>query len=268
MTYKPGIDIVVVNYRTPGDLTAFLESLKRHPPTCRFTVGVENVEPTDADMTAGRLVAAIPEAVQANLTTHTSNIGYARACNYGAFGGVHDTIALFNADVELTEGALDDCRGALHFNPRWGILGPRQIDEQGRLTHAGIFGTLAQPSLRGWRQRDRNQYSAPRDDAVSVSGSAYFVKRAVWDELATCSVYQAVAPDAVGAFLPTPHYYEETWCSYHAQAHGYKVVYYGPVQVMHRWHRASPVGGHAEKMMPISRDMFRQACDAHGIPHD
>jgi hypothetical protein len=105
-------------------------------------------------------------------------------------------------------------------------------------------------------------------EAVTVSGSAFFVKRSVWRELTYCPLFTDVVPDAVGAMLPTPHYYEETWVSWHAWGHGYKVVYYGPVVVGHKWHRASPIGGFADQVMAVSREMFRAACDHHGLSHD
>jgi hypothetical protein len=132
---------------------------------------------------------------------------------------------------------------------------------------AGIFGTNAAPVHRGWNEIHRGQY-LDVSDAVTVSGSAYFVKRTVWEELANCSLYREVAPDAAGAFLPTPHYYEETWASYHCREHGYRVIYYGPITMVHKWHQASPVGGWAEQQMPASRELFRRACVHHGIACD
>lgn len=267
MASEPGLDIVVVNWQTPDDLDAFLVSVEKFPPSVPYAVYVMNVEPTDIDWAIAERWVGANRGTGVHLVLPT-NVGYARACNRGASLGSHDVIAFFNADIELTEDALDHCYDALTAN-RWAILGPRQVDSDGRLVHAGIFGTLDQPGLRGWRARDREgRFNDIRTDAVSVSGSAYFIQREVWDELHACPTFRAVDADAEGAFLTTPHYYEETWCSYHAQAHGHKVVYYGPVCITHRWHRASPVGGRAEQMLPESRRRFREACDAHGIPRD
>lgn len=255
------IDIVVVNYHTPNDLELFLDSLNRHPPKCPATLTVIDVEvePLVQEFAwAGGAGAAIGVA---------NNIGYARACNYGASRGTHDIIALFNADVAVTAGAIDACHDELANNDNWGVLGPRQIDHNRRIRHAGIFGTHTNPSHRGWHEPDRGQHADVRS-AVTVSGSAYFVKRRVWNELTRCPLYRDIAPDAQGALLPTHHYYEETWCSYHAWAHGYSVIYLGTTTIIHKWHQASPVGGWAEQQMPASRDYFRSACDHHGIPRD
>jgi GT2 family glycosyltransferase len=262
---REGLDVVVVNYRTPGDLGGFLDSFTRHSGHVATSLTIANVAPLPGDE---KLAHFFAERHDADIVTFTENVGYARACNHAATLGDRKVLAFFNADVRLTAGALDECYGALMARPDWGVLGPRQIDDHGRYTHAGIFGTQAQPSMRGWHKRVSGAYEDIRDDAVSVSGAAYFVPRKVWADLTGCEVYREIAPDAEGAFLPTPHYYEETWCSYHAQAHGLKCVYFGTVTIVHRWHQASPVGGRAERLMPQSRAMFRAACDRHGIPHD
>ncbi len=75
-------------------------------------------------------------------------------------------------------------------------------------------------------------------------------------------------PDATGAFLPTPHYYEETWCSYFARHLGYNVVYDGSVSIGHSWHKSSAVGGEADSKFKESQSIFRKACDYMGIERD
>jgi GT2 family glycosyltransferase len=255
------IDIVVVNYHSPNDLDEFIESLERFPvqADASLTIMEVDTEPYVHDFVwngkPGRTVGV------------EGNIGYARACNQGAALGQRDIIALFNADVVLSKGAIDLCHDAFQKHPDWAILGPCQVDNGNRIRHAGIFGTLDAPVHRGWNENNHGQYHDVRD-AVTVSGSAYFIRRSVWDELTSCPLYRDVAPDADGAFLPTSHYYEETWCSYHAHAHSHKVLYYGYVTIVHKWHRASLVGGWAEQQMPASREYFRKACDYHAIPHD
>lgn len=257
-----GVDLVVVNYKTPGDLREFCRSVINHEPTVPWTLTVVNVSPTVEDLTVGMWA----ESWGAIHLSSAENIGYARACNTGASHGALSVIALLNADVRLTAGAVDDCAQALMAHPTWGVLGPRQVDDRGLVTHAGIFGERSAPKHRAWLTPDSAVY-ADVVPAVTVSGAAYFIKRSVWDELTACPQYRAVAT-ADGAFLPTPHYFEETYCSYHALEHGYEVIYYGPVCIIHRWHQASQVGGWAEKQFPISQALFRYACDAHSIPHD
>lgn len=264
---EPGVDVVVVNYRTPCDLGDFLASFYAWEPATPHSLTVVNVEPTPED----KQVAAgwTDTHPGASLVSFDVNVGYARACNRGALRGGREVVALFNADVRLAPAAVDECYEALVSEPMWGVLGPRQVDLEGRLTHAGILGTSDRPRHRGWHHNDVGQFADIRDDAVTVSGSAYFAKRELWRHLTACPRFAASCdPAPEGAFLPTPHYYEETYASYHARAHGYRAVYYGPTTIVHRWHRASPVGGWAEQQFKVSQGIFRRACDAHGMTHD
>lgn len=254
---------MVVNYRTSADVRAFIDSWDAYRPVVDAELLVVDVAPLDR--------SAVHDAQRSGVGYESvpENIGYARACNLGASLGTRSVVALFNADVELRPGALQDCYEALTSHDDWGVLGPRQVDGTGRLTAAGIVGSGAAPQHRGWMQPDVGQFQDVVDDVPTVSGAAYFCKRSVWDELTNCPIYQRSAPAAAGAFLPTKHYYEETYCSYHARIHGHKVVYFGPVTVVHQWHRASPVGGTAdEQVMPESKRVFQEACDLHGIEHD
>lgn len=260
MGSNPLLDAVVVNYQTPDDLEGFLASWQAFaPPESHLTIF--NVCPTDRD-------DAIAEASTADrIHRSDKNIGYARACNFAAQGGRSEYLAFFNADTRIRPGVLFQCLLAFQADPTWAIIGPKQVDEAGRITHGGIFGTLNHPEHRGWMAQDNDNFSDVRE-AVSVSGSAYFIRRSVWDELTHCPLYREVAPYARGAFLPTRHYYEETFCSYHAQAHGHKVIYFGAARMIHKWHRASPVGGEVDATMGEARQYFREACDHHGINHD
>lgn len=260
------IDVIVVNYRTPDDLQGFMDSYDKYSGRISSTCYIVNVDPTEQDDKLAHyfVESALNPVVYVK---HEENVGYARAVNSAAKLGTAPIIAIFNADVRFTERSLDEMYQAFIVNGSWGIAGPRQIDDRGRITHAGIIGTLKNPKHRGWREPNSEKFGDIRE-VVSVSGSAYFIRRKIWDELTACPLYREFCPEAEGAFLPTPHYYEETFCSYHAQAHEHLVMYYGPVTMVHRWHKASPLGGQAEKLMPESRKLFRAACDHHGIPHD
>lgn len=265
MVYEPGIDLIVINYRSPIDLGHFLASYHKHEPDIPHTLIVGNVDPADEDLDV---------ATKANVAQCAwgENIGYARAVNYLSTLGESEVLGIFNADTRLTENLVTECHNALMSNPTWAVVGPRQIDDTGRITHGGIFGDSAHPKERGFKHRNSNEYADIREDAITVSGSAYFIKRSVWNELYNCPIYRASNQDAEGAFLPTPHFYEETYCSFHARAHGYKTVYYGPATMIHRWHgstrRTGPAERHLQQLRRTSREMFRTACDAHGIEHE
>jgi hypothetical protein len=261
-TYQPGIDVVTVDFKTPLLLDQFCRSLTENPPSVDWgaTIGLVCPGPDDSR-------AAIYWAQTSILRAKAwgENIGYARAVNALASKGKRETLAIFNADVIIHPGVLDHCHAELHAHHNWGVVGPRQVDDEDRITHAGIFGQPLNRYERGWHEPASDGRYNGVVEALSVSGSAYFIKRLVWDQLTECDLYQKVAPGAEGAFLPTPHYLEETACSLHAKSHGYRVIFDGRVTLTHLWHQSSPVGGWAEQQMPKSEALFGEFCAAHNI---
>lgn len=260
------MDLIVVSYHSMSDLE-------------RFVVAYEACAPQNLDT---ELVIVLVEATDAEIAKadtwgypvliHRENVGYNVACNEAAANrvalGPHDTLVFLNADTELKPGTLQGCYAHLQ-QPGVGIVGPRQVNRRGEITHAGIAGTHTAPAHRGWKQADVGQFNDVLD-VVTVSGSAYFMRRAVYDSLAQCPIFQASDPNATGAFLTCIHYFGETWISYHAHAHGHAVRYIGDVPPMiHEWHQASPqAGGIGELNWARDQAMFRAACDDHGILHD
>lgn len=267
--YEDGIDVVVVSRRTADDLRRFLASVTASPPRGGYSVSVVNVEPEDRDMaTAGVWLRDVLGPADTAVVNVADNIGYNRACNLAAAIGRRAVIALFNADVELTSGALDECFEALIADPSYGILGPRQVDHAGRVTAAGIFGPVTAPAHRCWKGQDRPEFEAVRDDAVIVLGSAMFIRRSLWTELDTCPAYRAFAPDAAGPMLECRHYFGDTWLSRHVLGHGKKTVYYGPVRIVHEAHGADPKCSYGRHHWDDDKALFRAACDAHGLDHE
>lgn len=259
---------VVVNYKTPADLKRFLETWEAQIPyrIKDWELTIANVDPTSTDLD----VAEAHVSARISHKIHEQNVGYAFACNTAVMNSDADYFAFFNADVWFRDDAIDKTLMAM-IEGDWGVCGPRQVDSKRKFTHAGIFGTHEAPKHRAWHHTDRGDYT-DTVEAITVAGSAYFIKGDVWRDLAGCPIFKQFLydqqRDCIGAFLPTKHYYEETWCSYHAWKHGYKVMYFGGATVVHEWHKASPLGGHADKLMAESQAMFRAACDVHDIPCD
>jgi GT2 family glycosyltransferase len=252
----PGIDIVVVNYRTAYDLTRFCESVLQYPPRVPYTMRIFNVAPYMRDIEVAHDYAEkIPNCMA--LGTN-SNIGYGRAANNAAGRGRHDTIAVFNADVMMTERAFDACFEALHDlgeegrNGDLGVLGPRQVDSRGILRHGGVDA-----------YRDN-------EDVTMVLGSAMFVPRWVWRRLFQCKRYRSSTSNALGPLLETPLYFEDTWLCAHARAHGLRIRYQGDTTIVHEWHQS--IDKHAPDAQHMffdqSQQVYRRLCDDHGIEHE
>lgn len=266
------IDLCVVNYNTRPLLQRFLDSLHSD---LKYSAKLWKLYITDNHSTddSRPWLEENGSNYQIDKIYAGENIGYSAACNVMARYSDSDIICLLNADVWLTSSDIAAVQKIFDMNPNIHILGPKQRDESGRITHAGIVGTNKKPKHRGWREYDPDDiYYKDRIECVTVSGSAYFIRRGVWDSLTYNDKYQEMYPNAYGAFLPTPHYFEETWCSYFARYLGYNVVYDGTVSIGHSWHASSPKPGegysHADAYFKTSQEIFRKACDYIGIERD
>lgn len=261
-----GVDIIVVNRRTPDDLAECLRSILDHPPARAHTVTICNVEPQVVDISVAE--AQMWGRSHWHHLTWQENIGYNRACNLAYAKTSMPLVAWMNADVVLADGVIDTLCDAVEGEPTWGVIGPRQASADGHMTAAGIFGTARKPVHRGWKDADYGQYDDVRDDAIYVAGSLVVMRRAVADELTDCPLYAAAALYELGPWGAFSHYYGDSWLSAHARAHGYKCVYYGAASCTHKWHRAMAMGGFTEASMANDRERFRNYCKAHGVEHE
>ena len=263
---------VVVNYRTPELLNRFLETYAEYVDSDDRYLVVQDVEVNDSSA-----MIEIPDSTKGRViyVANGENIGYARAVNEGvgigiAEFGLFDVVAAFNADCAfLDRNCVDSTLGLMESDSTVGIVGPLQVDESGRITHAGVTGTNQQHHMRGWLSFRSDDY----DDViecVTVSGSAFFVRWDTWVELSDCELYTPFLQDSFpGAFLPTRHYYEETYCALHARAHGWKVMYNGKGKMIHSWHKSSPLNSDIDgPVMLESRELYRKACQHHGMEHN
>lgn len=271
-TYRPGVDVIVVAYRQPDHLRRFVNTLRRWPPTVDMTLHVVDVDPAEP---SGLSMADLVDGD--GLAVEFPNIGFNRAANRAGARGDREVVALFNADVAFIgpsgqhqhRHVIDAMHEALAVHANWGIVGPRQRDSQDRITAGGIFGTYAKPRHRAW-MADANSHVARdvRDDAVTVAGSAFALRRDTWDQLTACPVHTKHAEGEEGPFLPNHHYWGETWVCYHAAAHNLRSVYLGDVECIHDIHGADPTCRFGRQHAPADQARFRAACDDHGLAHD
>jgi GT2 family glycosyltransferase len=213
----------------------------------------------DTPELAERCVASLDDPLISTITMIDAKArgwSYAESCNYGASLGSAPYVLLLNADTRRLE-SQQPIVDLFASDPSIGVIGPRQVDDEGRLTAAGIFGTNTRPEHRLWLAPLDEHDDETRDsrDAVTVAGSVYFARRVVWDEL--------------GGFLETDRmYYEETFCSYAARHAGYRVVYTGSVTWEHLWDSSGLPTAEKVTLAARSRQIFRAACAERGIECD
>lgn len=196
------------------------------------------------------------------------NIGYSAAINDMASRSNSEFLCAVNADTWFTTSHVKDVIKSFETHPKAGVIGVKQLDEESRIRHGGIFwDNIHNPTHRGWSQFDPND--AMCKDAIqcwTVSGSIYYVRRSAWDEAANYQPYRDLFPQNTGAFLPTPHYFEETFCSQMMHHLGWQVWYDGTVETAgHTWQASS---GDVSNYFQISRQIYLETCDRLGIHHE
>lgn len=180
---------------------------------------------------------------------------YAQSVNTTLNDGRAEFVLALNADTRMLEppaAVLD----LFDSDPTIAVVGPRQVTSDERIVHGGIFGTNQAPEFRCWQAPLLLHLDETADtrDAVTVSGSVYFARRSVWDEL--------------GGFLDTPHFYEETWLSYLARHRGHRVVYTGSTTWIHEFNQSPTTEGWRARVAAQSREIFRAACNREGTACD
>lgn len=259
---SPELDIIIVNYHTPKLIENLLDSYwkQSHKVETRTTFYIINNDFQEGDNNY--------DASGGWCFNKEENLGYGQACNLVASYGVAPYLLFLNSDTEFIykSNVIDSCINIMKEDDTIGVVGPMQYDYDGKITHAGIFGPNSNPKHRGWKSKAISKFRDVKD-ATTVSGSAMFVRRSVFNELANCEKYNGKFSGIEGAFLPTKHFYEETFLNYHAREHGYRVIYNGEAAMIHAWHKSSPVGSMSKTMLE-SKNMFKQACELHGIDHN
>lgn len=179
-------------------------------------------------------------------------LSYAQAVNRSLARGTAPYVLALNADTRMLEPP-DRLLQLFADHPDIAVIGPRQIDQTGRITHAGIIGSNTEPEHRFWMRplaHVAEMCAEKTLDCVTVSGSVYFARRTVWEQL--------------GGLLETPLYYEETAFSYAVRHAGYRVCYTGQTTWEHRWN-SSPYEGSKAELAARSQAIFRRFCGDRGI---
>lgn len=138
----PALDVVIVNWNGGVLVQACVASLARAAAGLDLRVVVVDNASTDGSaealeaFRADNLDALPPPAEGGGRFTlrvlrNTKNLGFARACNIGAAAGEADTVLFLNPDTRVDGLALLAARAGLRADPRTGIVGARQIADDG-----------------------------------------------------------------------------------------------------------------------------------------
>jgi N-acetylglucosaminyl-diphospho-decaprenol L-rhamnosyltransferase len=131
---RPTVDVVVVAYNSRDTLRSCINPLVRLP-WASVTV-VDNACPEHSSEEVSDLPARVIESAR--------NGGFAYGCNLGAAAGSAEFVLLLNPDAQIDAAGVEALVDALGADPRLAAVGPRTVDESGRL----LFTQRRFPRLR------------------------------------------------------------------------------------------------------------------------
>lgn len=262
------IDLLVVNYNTRTMLEDLLNTLHSDYQENVWKLYIaDNNSPDDS----AEWLRANRDNYDIEEVFFFDNIGYAAAINKMSTYSKSEFLAAVNADTWFTTNHVKQVEQSFLETPSAGVIGVKQLDKNSRIRHGGIFFTdrMGHMTHRGWADYDPLDMKV-KDKVIcgTVSGSIYYMRRKAWDDVLNHPVYMELFPDAEGAFLPTPMYFEETFFSMAVQSLGWDVVYDGTVETAgHHWHASAPVGANTG-YFDVSRNIYRYACQKMGIRNE
>ena len=258
------VDVVacVVNWSTPEDLRKLVESAEIYEPGLRWSIFQNGDSHVDSGPTLEHLFEAYDPRIVLNESE--TNLGHGAGINHAVRTAHYmwdpDYVFLVNPDCLFTRPILSTLANALEEDPKRFVVGPKQVDSRGKITAGGIIGTMVAPSHRHFHAANTGNVKSMTEDRVRcpmVAGSAMLCRTDEFCEL--------------GGLLEAAHYYSETWLCYHANAHGRECWYIGDAEMIHEWHKSSPIGyAETDGRMKEDRELFRRMCDEHvpPIPRD
>ncbi|WP_204165341.1 glycosyltransferase family 2 protein [Methylobacterium radiodurans] len=204
MTAHAALDVVIVNWNGGALVQACVASLARAAAALDLRVVVVDNASTDGSAEALEAFARIDHRASPSpaegegrfavrVIRNGENLGFARACNIGAAAGSAKTILFLNPDTRADGPALLAARAALLADPGTGIVGARQIADDGTVerscarapTPASLLGqALALDRLGLVPPHFMTEWDHAEDRAVDqVMGAFLMIRRPLFERL-------------------------------------------------------------------------------------
>jgi len=257
MVFMIEVSLLIVHYNTPGLLRQTLKGIYRASPTVKFEVIVVDNNPRMR--VQAMLEAEFPEVV---CLVSSENIGFGRGMNKAMEEATGRYLFVFNPDMILLPGAVEQLVQFMDAHPKVGMVGPRLSNPDGSLQHSAyrfmdpwVILYRRIPFLRSlpFAKRSVESYLMIGEDASKIRdvdyilGAAMFVRREALEE--------------VGGFDPAFFVYfeDQDWCRRFWES-GWRVVYYPLVNLIHYHRRETAQGGFLKQLFnPLTRIQIKSA---------
>jgi GT2 family glycosyltransferase len=134
---KPGVTVIIPVYDCPDLTKNCLESIFRVPESTPFDILVID---NGSQPETQNILASFGEDIR--VIRNEKNLGFARACNQGAFYAEREYLHFLNNDTLVLPGWLDELYNYMRSNKQCGIAGSKLLYPDGSLQHGGVvFGS-------------------------------------------------------------------------------------------------------------------------------
>jgi GT2 family glycosyltransferase len=262
------VDLLVCNYNTKDKLKRLLDTLHADHEDDVWNLYVADNGSQDG---SHEWLKSVRDDYDIEAIFKNPNVGYSAAINaMGACSG-SEILCAVNADTWFSTHHVQQSYMSFVGNPSQGVMGPKQMDEQGRIRHGGIFwdGGKNNPIHRGWAEFDlEDGLYKDTTPCWTVSGSLYYVRRDYWEKLTNHPTQRKIQGRELGPMLDTFMYFEETYVSVAAPYFDYEVIYNGNIETAgHTWHASNNPGDNSHHFHS-SKNKYVEACNAMGFHHE
>ena len=251
------VSIIIVHYNTPGLLRQTLKGIRSSAPqvSCE-TIVVDN----NPSLRIGERVQR--EFPDVRVVTSEKNVGFGGGMNVGMEHARGRYVFIFNPDIALFSGAIEELVAFMDAHPDVGIVGPQLLNPDRSMQYSCYRFTS--PSVILYRR-------LPLLRALSHARRAvdhYLMKD--WDHTETRDVdyllgaallVRREAIEQVGKFDPQFFMYfeDQDWCRRFSDK-GWRVVYHPAAKIVHYHRRETAEGGFWEQVSnPLTRIQLKSA---------
>ena len=257
MVCMKDVSILIVHYNTPRLLRQTLKGIRRADPRVGYEVIVVDNNPNNR---IDEMVAT--EFPEVKIVVNQSNQGFGRGMNRAMKEASGRYTFIFNPDMILMPGALEQLVEYMDLHQDVGMVGPRLSNPDGTLQHSCY--RFMQPSIIFYRRipflrilpqakRAVRNYLMVDDDHSKVQDVDYILGAAM--------LIRKQALDEVGGFDPEFFvYFEDQDLCRRFWKKGWRVVYNPDVELIHYHRRETAEGGFVKQIFnPLTRIQIQSA---------
>lgn len=254
---KKDVSILIVHYNTPGLLRQTLKGIWRAQPKVSFEVIVVDNNPNQR---VGEMIRK--EFPEVTLVVQDENVGFGRGMNAAMQVAKGRYYLIFNPDILLSEGALENMVQYMDGHQDVGMLGPRLHHPDGSLQYSAYtFMPLEVILYRRLPFVGKLAFAKKAIDSYLRVDADHDVIQPVDYVLGAAMFVRAQAVKEVGGFDPEFFVYfeDQDWCRRFWQ-HDWKVLYYPDVTLIHYHRRETASGGFMKQLLnPLTRVQIQSA---------